>query len=294
MSSPTTRFGILVGVDGSGASDAAIHWATNEAVMRGEPVTLMHVVAPVVVTWPVVPVAAGITEWQEEHAQFTLQHGRAVVKDAADGASVPEVRTEIRHAAVARALIDASRDALMTVVGRRGLGVIGRTLLGSVSTSLLHHACGPIAVVHDDDQSERRLRTSVVLGLDGSPASEEATALAFEEASLRKTELVALHAWADTPCATFVGIDWARSEQAGHEMLAERLAEWQRKYPRVPVRHLLVVDQPARWLIDASPEAQLVVVGSLGRGGFAGMLVGSVGSTVAHEAKAPTIVVRRR
>ncbi|VBA37787.1 Universal stress protein [Mycobacterium attenuatum] len=76
------------------------------------------------------------------------------------------------------------------------------------------------------------------------------------------------------------------------QVLAERLAGWQEQYPDVAVTRIAVQDQPARQLVDKSGQAQLVVVGSRGRGGFAGMSVGSVGEAVAQMAQVPVIVAR--
>lgn len=294
MSDPVKRFGILVGIDGSPESCAAIRWATAEAILRGETLTLMHVVAPITVTWPIIPFAMGMTEWQEEHARLVLEGGQNEVREAAGDSPPPSVRSELRNEEVVAALIDASRHASVTVIGSRGLGALGRTVLGSVSSNLVRHAHGPVAVVHAGERPEYERVSPVVLGIDGSPASESATALAFDEASRRGVDLVAVHAWTDSATTTMLGIDWERYEGEGHEVLAERLAGWQEKYPDVHVRQKLVVDQPAQRLIDESQEAQLVVVGSHGRGGFAGMLLGSVSSRVAQEAKVPTIVVRER
>jgi nucleotide-binding universal stress UspA family protein len=132
----------------------------------------------------------------------------------------------------------------------------------------------------------------VLLGIDGSPASEAATALAFDEASRRGVDLVALHAWSDVAVFPILGMDWHEYESQGHEILSERLAGWQEQYPEVDVHRRLVCDQPARWLTRESQYAQLVVVGSRGRGGFASTWLGSVGSAVAQSANVPVLVVR--
>jgi nucleotide-binding universal stress UspA family protein len=132
----------------------------------------------------------------------------------------------------------------------------------------------------------------ILLGIDGSPASELATAIAFDEASHRNVGVVALHAWSDTDVSEWPGIDWPAEESMAEQVLAERLAGWQEQYPDVDVRRIVVCDQPARQLVERSEEAQLTVVGSRGRGGFAGMLVGSVSETVAQLARMPVIVAR--
>jgi len=167
-------------------------------------------------------------------------------------------------------------------------------LLGSVSSGLVHHGHGPVAIIHADDGNTSDGDLPVLLGIDGSPSSEDATALAFDEASRRGVDLVALHAWSDVGVLPVLGMDWHRYEDEGHEILAERLAGWQEQYPDVCIQRRIVCDQPARWLVDESQKAQLVVVGSHGRGGFSGMMLGSVGSKVAQASHAPVIVVRPR
>jgi len=182
----------------------------------------------------------------------------------------------------------------MVVVGSRGMGAFGRAVLGSVSRGLVHHAHCPVAVVHADEAQAPDTTSPILLGIDGSPASEEAIALAFDEASRRGVDLVALHAWSDVGVFPIIGMDWRQYEDEGHELLGERLAGWREQYPDVSVQRRIVCDKPARWLIDESQQAQLVVVGCRGRGGFTGMLLGSVSSAVAQGAKAPVIVVRPR
>jgi Universal stress protein family len=104
--------------------------------------------------------------------------------------------------------------------------------------------------------------------------------------------LIALHAWSDVGVIPILGMDWRTYQGEGEEVLAERLAGWQERYPDVHVSRRLVCDTTARWLIQESERAQLVVLGSHGRGGFGGMLLGAVSSAVAQSAKVPVIVVR--
>ncbi|KUI44349.1 universal stress protein [Mycobacterium sp. GA-1199] len=285
--------GILVGVDGSPDSEAAIRWATREALLRDEPIRLLHAIAPVVVTWPVAYLEASYVESMESNGRDILDAAQKGVQAAAGDKAPPAIETHIVKSAAPAALVAASHDAYMTVSGSRGLGILGRAFLGSVSSGLLHHGRGPVAVVRTDESAAVDPGSPVLVGIDGSPASEDATALAFDEASRRGVGLVALHAWSDASFPS-IGSDWERHEDGGHRVLSERLAGWQERYPDVQVQRRIVSDDPARRLVEASGEAQLVVVGSRGRGGFKNLVLGSVAAKVAQSAKAPVIVVRPR
>ncbi len=133
----------------------------------------------------------------------------------------------------------------------------------------------------------------VLVGIDGSPASESAAAVAFDEASRRRVGLVVLHAWSDVDVLEWPDLDWPAAQSISERMLADRLVRWQEQYPDVKVRRIVTRDQPTRQLIAHSAEAQLLVVGSRGRGGFDDMLVGSVSEAVALLAKTPVIVTRQ-
>jgi nucleotide-binding universal stress UspA family protein len=292
MSEATAKYGVLVCVDGSPESDAAVAWATREAVMRHMPITLLHAVTPVVVGWPVGQLYADMPEWQKDDAQNVIERARKTLTSNLGEAKPPAVHIEMVYSSVVPTLIDASKEAWMIVAGSQGMGALGRLLLGSVTTGLIHHAHCPVAVIHSDQGEAPDPSAPVLLGIDGSPASEAATALAFDEASRRGVELLALHAWSDVGVFPILGMDWRDHENEGQEVLAERLAGWQEQYPDVRVKRLLVCDKPARWLLEESERAQLVVVGSRGRGGFPGMLLGSVSSAVAQSATVPVIVVR--
>jgi nucleotide-binding universal stress UspA family protein len=136
------------------------------------------------------------------------------------------------------------------------------------------------------------LQAPVLVGIDGSPASDLATAIAFDEASRRGVELTALHAWSDVEIIELPGLDWSAVKSEAVRSLAERLAGWQERYPDVKVNRMVVFDRPARQLIEQSESAQLVVVGRHGRGGLSGMLLGSVSNAVVNSARMPVIVAR--
>ncbi|OBH60288.1 universal stress protein [Mycobacterium sp. E2479] len=292
--SRTKNHGILVCVDGSAAAEAAVAWATHEAGLRDLPITLMHAVAPVVVGWPVGQLYEDMPEWQRETAQQVIDQARKVVAANLDDARPAEIRTEIIYSSVVPAVVDASKDASMVVVGSQGFGAMGRLLLGSVTAGLLHHAHCPVAVIHSNAAVTPAANAPVLVGTDGSPASEAAIALAFDEASRRGVGLIALHAWSDVGIFPMLGMDWRDSELQGQEILAERLAGWNEQYPDVHVKRVIVCDKPSRWLLEEAKHAQLVVLGSRGRGGFPGMLLGSVSSHVAQAATVPVIVTRGR
>jgi len=193
-----------------------------------------------------------------------------------------------------RTLVDLSKEAQMMVVGCRGEGAVGRAVMGSVSTGLVHYAHCPVAVIHDEDPLMPHPATAPVLvGVDGSPASELAIAIAFDEASRRGVDLVALHVWGDVAASEWPEFEWDSVRQAEEEVLADQLAGWHERYPDVTVFRVVEPDRPAQRILEWSESAQLVVVGSHGRGGFAGMLLGSVSTAVVHSVRMPIIVARQ-
>ena len=293
MSTPAGTKPIIVGVDDSPPSKVAVDWAARDAARRGVPLKLVFVLTPPVVTaFPDVPMPPSYQQWQEGEGAKLLERTLATAQEAAGDARL-EISTELMSGPAVPVLADLSTDAAMIVVGCHGRGALARTLLGSVSTGLVHHAHCPVAIVHDEDPlMPHPSQAPVVVGVDGSPASEHALEIAFEQASFRGVDLVAVHAWSDSGVFEFPGVDWTTMQAMGEETLSERLSGWQERYPDVLVRRVVVADRPAHQLLEQAESAQLLVVGSHGRGGFAGMLLGSVSTAVVHAARMPVIVAR--
>jgi nucleotide-binding universal stress UspA family protein len=284
---------IVVGVDGSPAAKVAVDWAARDAARRGASLALVHVVNSVLGSLSQTPLPTGIGNWQKERAHQAVDDAMGVVAAVQREIGPLEARTEIYYSAAVPTLVDMSKGAGMVVVGSRRHGAIG-SLLGSVSAGVVQHAHCPVAVIHDEDPlMPHPAQAPVLVGIDGSPASELATAIAFEEASLRRVDLIALHAWTEFGVGDFLGMNWLEMKSSEDAALAQRLAGWQENYPDVQVRRLVICDHPARVLVEHSEEAQLVVVGSHGRGGFAGMLLGSVSAAVVQSARMPVIVARQ-
>jgi nucleotide-binding universal stress UspA family protein len=292
---------IVVGLDGSDASFAALEYALVEGGARRVPVHLLH-------AWsiPAPPVPLGgpsaggpSDDTLRESAQIVLTEALAYAQKFAPAV---EVTTELRSAAPATALMTAAHDALMVVVGAGRRGTISELLLGSVSLQLATHAPCPVVVVHvmQTGFAPGPEAGRVVVGVDGSAASSAALVEAFREASLQRIGLSVVHAWTgpggfDAPGSELHWEHLARdTEDEELRMMAEQLAGLREEYPDVDVVQRLTEGGAAHTLADASRGARLVVVGSRGRGGFASLLLGSVSHGVLHRAHCPVMVVREQ
>jgi nucleotide-binding universal stress UspA family protein len=282
---------VVVGVDGSESARQAVVWAASEAARRHAMLVILHVWTPIPVGVPH-PATLGLYEG------VLLEDGRKWLAEAATAAqeTAPGVTTttKLTSGLVAGQLVGWSAAADLMVLGSRGLGGFTELLVGSIAVAVATHGHCPVVVVRGaDPQSPPRQDGPVVVGVDGSQASQAAIPFAFQAAASRNVPLRAVHAWSDLPIMTTgeLTMAWQSIQQAESEVLVQQLAECQGRYPNVPVEHVVVRDRPAHVLTDQAKSAQLVVVGSRGRGGFRGLLLGSTSQALIHHSACPVAVI---
>lgn len=288
---------IVVAVDGSDASRTAVKWAANTANKRGVPLRLAssYVMPQYLYAEGMVPPQELFDELQSE----TLEKIEDARKIALEVAPDIKIGHTIAEGSPIDMLLEMSKEATMVVMGSRGLGGLSGMVLGSVSAAVVSHAYCPVVVVREDNPvNENTKYGPVVIGVDGSEVSQKATEYAFAEANARAAELVAVHTWMDMQVqASLAGLaaaqaQWEEVEQEQKALLDERLAPLVEKYPNVEVKKVITRDRPVRALTDVAEGAQLLVVGSHGRGGFKGMLLGSTSRALLQAAPCPMMVVR--
>jgi nucleotide-binding universal stress UspA family protein len=276
---PERNLPVVVGVDGAPSALDAVRWAAREAIRRRAPLELISAFS-----------------WSGRYRGTMLTSAHAAVaaatETAAEAAGGIEISGRVVDGFPVPLLVAASRRAGLLVIGDRGLGGFTSLLVGSVAIGLAAHAECPVVVVRGENDTAG----PVVVGIDGSPLSEEALAFAFQAADTREVPLIAVHAWTDSVLdpAVVPLLAWADIETAEHPLLSERLAGWGEKYPDVEVRRVVARDRPAHALIEQATAAgaQLVVVGSHGRGGATTLVLGSVSHAVLHHSPCPVVVVR--
>lgn len=279
---------VVVGVDASGHAARAAMWAAAEAQERGLPLHIVHALDSDPSS------ALYEQEARAEHVHTVGEAGEKLLAQVAhhvlEAHPQLEVSTELVRSGAAGALVTASDDADLVVVGTRGRGGFAGLPLGSVSARLVAHAHCPTIVVrgynHDDDRTGE-----VVLGMQDEEA-DEAVRFAFEEAARCKTTLRAVHAWAPYPghAQSYLSDTDILARQAAERMVAQ-LKAIREQYPDVPVAINVERGHPSAVLADASTTARLVVVGAHRRLAPLSLGVGPVIHGLLGHVHAPVAVV---
>lgn len=293
---------ILVGVDGSAASLNALDWALARAARTGWSVHL-------VCAYALPTFAAGTIDGGYATLDDTaIREGAQAVLDEAtvrcEGSQI-RVTSSLETGDAAGVLVDLSAQVRLAVVGTRGRSGFAERILGTVSSALPAHSHCPTVVVpyrvDDDDEHGSPLPVPVariVVGVDGSDSAKVALGCAIDEAESWGAELTAV---VGVPMGAGAGLlGWLPSGvdretlladvKSGLDVTVERAAEGR----SVTVKRHALDGTGAALLSEFSTAVDLVVVGSRGRGGFAGMLLGSTSQTVLHHAACPVLVVPAR
>ena len=294
-------YGVVVGMDGSDGARTALRWALGEARLRNRAVRLITVRPgdgpPHVHDSGIGPPSIADFE-QDVRARMRAE---ATEVAAAAGCDAVPFSAEVRYGQPAQQLVDAAGPDGLLVVGSRGRGSLRGALLGSVSQQCVHYALGPVVVVRDDESTHGAVlwqepASRVLVGVDGSAGSVAAVRFALAEARLRGGELHLVHAWIDT-VSGYGGPPWAvpsttLREEADAVLRQAMETAWRDGSPDVQVRAETVEGVDWDVLTELAEAADLLVVGSRGRTGWANLLLGSVGLRCITFSPCPVAVVR--
>jgi nucleotide-binding universal stress UspA family protein len=273
---------IVVGLDADHPIEQVIATAADLAAATGHPIRVVNATGVSVVPWTAEMLARQDDKVSSFLERLRHRSGRHV-----------ECKTVVANPA--GALVQASQDAHVVVISSGPFGSMSAALLGATASQVAAHAHCPVLVLPQDQPAPTA--GAVVVGVDADEHSAPAVALAFAEASRRSAPLVAVHAWWHDPPL----LDTATWEQIEPDAIANRelqmsemLAGCRAEYPDVAVREVLTRDRTVPALCTAALDAQLLVVGTRGHGGFAGLLLGSVSTRLIHQSPCPLLVVPSR
>jgi nucleotide-binding universal stress UspA family protein len=281
---------LIVGVDGSDPSLAALDWAVDEAVARRLPLLVVHA-----------------SRW-DEYASLEPSFGlsRPSVQVFADHLAASAVERAARRSAEVKvtstvvaedpalALVRLAEEASAVVVGSRGHGELAELLLGSVSLAVAAHSARPVIVVRGlEKPHETRAMRTVAVGIDDADEAAPAVGFAFREAELHGASVVAVHAWR---CPAQEVPDHPRATPDEHlrraeSEVTEALRSAARARPGITVRREITEGTARTALLNTSRTAGLLVVGARRRKGRTGMQLGPVNHAVLHHAHCPVAVV---
>ena len=290
ITSPIRSTRIVVGIDGSAHGWAALAWAAERASKMSCPLHLIHAFAPDI---PMLGFGSTDQSSLKEEGERLLSTARARAH-AVDPTLT--VTTSLPPGFASPALVKASHDAAMVVLGAVGHGLLSRATIGAVAQQVAAHATCPVVIVGHEGRSEPP-HHRVVVGVDGSTASSAALHAAFDYAASQEAELVVVHAWEPQgPEDPTLSTDssWPAYESELEQRVGREIASSSTQHPAVKVHHEAVRSSPVAALIQAADTADLVVVGARGTGGFPGLHLGSVSSRLLGRTACPLVLVHPR
>jgi nucleotide-binding universal stress UspA family protein len=281
---------VVVGVDGTPNSKAAVAQASHFANSRGMTLHVLHAFAP---DLPMLGFGA------LANRDVVTEHGRQLIDDATARAHSMHPDLTVTGGMVdgypSEALVAASRTAALVVVGATGHGIISQATVGPTAMQVVTHARCPVLVVGHETSGAPAPGGRVVAGVDGSEASLHAVLAAFREAAVIEGSLDVVHAWQARSAAdpTLVhASSWEDYAQQCEAKVEAALADERRAHPNVKVEYEVVSQEPSKALSERTEGANLLVVGSRGSGGFPGLHVGSVALQLMGRSSAPILFIR--
>ncbi|WP_112237746.1 universal stress protein [Kribbella monticola] len=272
---------VLVGVDETPESQLALRWAIQAAAARGTGVRIVRAYLDQVAQWPAIGAEGFIPPSQADRYQTELDAAVDIVRDRL---GYENGSGWLANQPAANAILTEAPQAELIVLGSKGGTKLGAAVLGSVATAVTAKAPCPVVVVRGTPADG-----PILIGTDGSEDSDAAVRFGFEEAQRTGSDLQVVYCWQPMG-RNEVSIDEA--EELLKDWLADSLAPYRDKFPGVRVRAEVVAGRPSVVLVERSSGCSMVVVGSRGRGGVRGLLLGSVSQNLLHHANCPIAVVR--
>jgi nucleotide-binding universal stress UspA family protein len=286
---------IVVGVDGSEDAARAVSWAAVQADLENRPLALVHSAEQVLLLGSGWLDAQGVDRVRldaavNRAAEAVLAHAREQAQEAAPEV---EVTTHLVRDDARIALVDASADAHLVVMGSRGLGPVRSALLGSVSASVAKHANCPVVVCRPAVTGGAPA-AGVVVGIDGTAGSVDVLEYAFAQASLHRAPLTVMHCFSDVRETNGPVPADGETPSAVSDLrllVAESIAGLAEKYPDVAVTEALARGLVDECLADRSPESALLVVGRTLPTGWTRFMHSSAALAVLERAHTTVAVV---
>lgn len=292
---PTPPGAVVAAIDGSARDASVVDWAASEAALNDAPLHLVHALdlgAPLSAYGEILSSPQLVDQIENESSE--------TLRKAAERASAAEpgiaVTTAMPTGSPAGAVLDAAEGAGVLVVGSRRTTAASRAVLGTTTLSIASHATIPVVVVPEGCEISGDDR--IVVGIDGSAHSRLAAEFALDLAARTQREVVAVTMWHVEVVGGIVvtepgSPEWESVEARYRDLVESTIKPAREAHPDVPVTVEVHRGRAAETLVEASKGADLLVVGSRGRGGFRGLLLGSISQRVLESATTPVAVLHK-